>query len=74
MWAPHSYLYPLHQAYLAACRMYPKVPVPMYPQNPWFQEPPSAQNESDCTCPDAHFPMEPEGSVNESIKVYSWCI
>ena len=64
MWAPHSYLYPLHQAYLAACRMYPKVPVPMYPQNPWFQEPPSAQNESDCTCPDAHFPMEPEGSVN----------
>lgn len=64
MWAPHSYLYPLHQAYLAACRMYPKVPVPMYPQNPWFQEAPSAQNESDCTCSDAHFPMEPEGSVN----------
>ncbi|XP_059778542.1 OTU domain-containing protein 4 isoform X2 [Balaenoptera ricei] len=64
MWAPHSYLYPLHQAYLAACRMYPKVPVPMYPQNPWFQEGPSAPNESDCTCPDAHFPGPPEASVN----------
>ncbi|XP_023610512.1 OTU domain-containing protein 4 isoform X3 [Myotis lucifugus] len=63
MWAPHSYLYPLHQAYLAACRMYPKVPVPVYPQNPWFQEAP-AQNESDCTCADAHFPMQTEPSVN----------
>ncbi|XP_066088732.1 OTU domain-containing protein 4 isoform X1 [Saccopteryx bilineata] len=63
MWAPHSYLYPLHQAYLAACRMYPKVPVPVYPQNPWFQEAP-AQSESDCTCPDAHFPMQTEASVN----------
>ncbi|XP_028377780.1 OTU domain-containing protein 4 isoform X1 [Phyllostomus discolor] len=64
MWAPHSYLYPLHQAYLAACRMYPKVPVPVYPQNPWFQEAPSAQNESDCTCTDAHFPMQTEANVN----------
>ncbi|XP_054418768.1 OTU domain-containing protein 4 isoform X2 [Pteronotus mesoamericanus] len=64
MWAPHSYLYPLHQAYLAACRMYPKVPVPVYPQNPWFQEAPSAQNESDCTCTDAHFPMQTEATVN----------
>ncbi|XP_014441392.1 OTU domain-containing protein 4 isoform X2 [Tupaia chinensis] len=64
MWAPHSYLYPLHQAYLAACRMYPKVPVPVYPHNPWFQEAPSVQNESDCTCTDAHFPMQPEVSVN----------
>ncbi|XP_036095800.1 OTU domain-containing protein 4 isoform X1 [Molossus molossus] len=63
MWAPHSYLYPLHQAYLAACRMYPKVPVPVYPQNPWFQEAP-AQNESDCTCTDAHFPVHTEASVN----------
>ncbi|KAM8764300.1 OTU domain-containing protein 4 isoform 2-T2 [Rhynchonycteris naso] len=63
MWAPHSYLYPLHQAYLAACRMYPKVPVPVYPQNPWFQEAP-APSESDCTCPDAHFPMQTEASVN----------
>jgi OTU domain-containing protein 4 len=64
MWAPHSYLYPLHQAYMAACRMYPKVPVPVYPHNPWFQEAPSAQNESDCTCADAHFPMQTEASVN----------
>uniref|UniRef100_A0A452UK57 ubiquitinyl hydrolase 1 n=1 Tax=Ursus maritimus TaxID=29073 RepID=A0A452UK57_URSMA len=64
MWAPHSYLYPLHQAYLAACRMYPKVSVPVYPPNPWFPEAPSAQNESDCTCTDAHFPMQTEASVN----------
>lgn len=64
MWAPHSYLYPLHQAYLAACRIYPKVPVPVYPQNPWFQEAPSAPNENDCTCPDAHFPMQTEAGVN----------
>ncbi|XP_060034986.1 OTU domain-containing protein 4 isoform X2 [Erinaceus europaeus] len=60
MWAPHSYLYPLHQAYLAACRMYPKVPV--YP-NTWFPEAP-AQNDSDCTCTDAHFPMQTEAGVN----------
>ncbi|XP_042637369.1 OTU domain-containing protein 4 [Orycteropus afer afer] len=64
MWAPHSYLYPLHQAYLAACRVYPKVPVPVYPHSPWFQEAPSTQNESDCTCADAHFPMQTEASVN----------
>ncbi|XP_055000158.1 OTU domain-containing protein 4 isoform X2 [Sorex araneus] len=63
MWAPHSYLYPLHQAYLAACRMYPKVPVPVYPHNAWFQEGP-AQNESDCTCAEAHFSMQTEASVN----------
>ncbi|XP_008935377.1 PREDICTED: OTU domain-containing protein 4, partial [Merops nubicus] len=42
MWAPHSYLYPLHQAYLAACRMFPNVPLPVYPQGPWFQEAPPA--------------------------------
>ncbi|XP_008825704.1 OTU domain-containing protein 4 isoform X1 [Nannospalax galili] len=64
MWAPHSYLYPLHQAYMAACRMYPKVSVPVYPQNSWFQEAPPAQSESDCTCTDAHFSMHPEASVN----------
>ncbi|XP_016062400.1 PREDICTED: OTU domain-containing protein 4 isoform X2 [Miniopterus natalensis] len=68
MWAPHSYLYPLHQAYLAACRMYPKVPVPVYPQNPWFQEAPPAQNESDCTCADAHFSMQTEPSVNGQMS------
>ncbi|XP_034378500.1 OTU domain-containing protein 4 isoform X2 [Arvicanthis niloticus] len=64
MWAPHSYLYPLHQAYMAACRMYPKVPIPVYPQNTWFQEAPPAQSESDCPCTDAHYSMHPEASVN----------
>ncbi|KAM6222005.1 OTU domain-containing protein 4 [Rhynchocyon petersi] len=64
MWAPHSYLYPLHQAYLAACRMYPKVPFPVYPNSHWFQEAPSTQSESDCTCAEPHFPMQTEASVN----------
>lgn len=64
MWAPHSYLYPLHQAYMAACRVYPKVPVPVYPQSTWFQEAPPAQSESDCPCADAHYSMHPEASVN----------
>ncbi|XP_004708806.1 OTU domain-containing protein 4 [Echinops telfairi] len=67
MWAPHSYLYPLHQAYMAACRMYPKVHVPLYPHSPWFQEAPPTQNESDCSCADAHFPMQTEASVNGQI-------
>uniref|UniRef100_A0A2D4M6P8 Uncharacterized protein n=1 Tax=Micrurus spixii TaxID=129469 RepID=A0A2D4M6P8_9SAUR len=47
MWAPHSYLYPLHQAYLNACRMYPKVPVAMYSHHPWMQEIPLTQNENE---------------------------
>ncbi|KAI5151921.1 OTU domain-containing protein 4 isoform X1 [Manis pentadactyla] len=64
MWAPHSYLYPLHQAYLTACRIYPKVPVSVYPQNPWFQEVAASQNESDCTCTNAQFPMQTEANVN----------
>lgn len=64
MWAPHSYLYPLHQAYMAACRVYPKVPVPVYPQSTWFQEAPPAQSESDCPCADAHYSLHPEASVN----------
>lgn len=63
MWAPHSYLYPLHQAYLAACRMYPKVSMPVYPHNAWFQEGPGP-NETDCTCAEAHFSMQTEASVN----------
>nr|XP_044986691.1 OTU domain-containing protein 4 [Jaculus jaculus] len=67
MWAPHSYLYPLHQAYMAACRLYPKVPVPVYPHSAWFPEALSAQNESDCTCTDAHFPMHTEASVNGQV-------
>ncbi|XP_029139712.1 OTU domain-containing protein 4 [Protobothrops mucrosquamatus] len=47
MWAPHSYLYPLHQAYLNACRMYPKVPVTMYSHHPWMQDIPLTQNENE---------------------------
>ncbi|ETE67899.1 OTU domain-containing protein 4, partial [Ophiophagus hannah] len=47
MWAPHSYLYPLHQAYLNACRMYPKVPVAIYSHHPWMQEIPLTPNENE---------------------------
>ncbi|XP_026553892.1 OTU domain-containing protein 4 isoform X1 [Pseudonaja textilis] len=47
MWAPHSYLYPLHQAYLNACRMYPKVPAAMYSHHPWMQEITLTQNENE---------------------------
>ncbi|XP_053556189.1 OTU domain-containing protein 4 [Bombina bombina] len=36
MWPPHSYLYPLHQAYLNMCRMYPNIP--LYPQSHWVQD------------------------------------
>ncbi|OCT99750.1 hypothetical protein XELAEV_18005531mg [Xenopus laevis] len=45
IWPPHSYLYPLHQAYLSMCRMYPNIPV--YPQGSWVQEPSANQSEVD---------------------------
>ncbi|KAM7168540.1 OTU domain-containing protein 4 isoform 4-T5 [Macrochelys suwanniensis] len=69
MWAPHSYLYPLHQAYLASCRMYPKVSVPVYPHNPWFQEAPSTQNENETAQTDRHFPMQNEARSDQSLQV-----
>ncbi|NXF04974.1 OTUD4 protein, partial [Smithornis capensis] len=66
MWAPHSYLYPLHQAYLAACRMYPNVSLPVYPHNPWFQEAP-AQSESEAVRPSRHFAVQGEARANGQI-------
>ncbi|KAG8453952.1 hypothetical protein GDO86_000541 [Hymenochirus boettgeri] len=45
MWPPHSHLYPLHQAYLNICRMYPNIPV--YTQGPWVQEASVNQSEVD---------------------------
>ncbi|XP_054152063.1 OTU domain-containing protein 4 isoform X7 [Melozone crissalis] len=66
MWAPHSYLYPLHQAYLAACRMYPNVSLPVYPHNPWFQEAAPAQNENDTARPNRHF-VQTEARSNGQI-------
>nr|XP_014433380.1 OTU domain-containing protein 4 [Pelodiscus sinensis] len=65
MWAPHSYLYPLHQAYLASCRMYPKVSVPVYPHNPWFQEAPPNPNENETAQTDRHFPMQNEAKSGD---------
>nr|XP_026648146.1 OTU domain-containing protein 4 [Zonotrichia albicollis] len=67
MWAPHSYLYPLHQAYLAACRMYPNVSLPVYPHNPWFQEAAPAQNENDPARPNRHFAVQTEARSNGQI-------
>ncbi|NWS67142.1 OTUD4 protein, partial [Crotophaga sulcirostris] len=67
MWAPHSYLYPLHQAYLAACRMYPNLSLPVYPHNPWFQEAPPAQNENETARPNRHFPVQSEARSNGLI-------
>lgn len=64
MWAPHSYLYPLHQACLTACRMYPKVPVPVYSQCPWLPEVPLAQNGNGALQTEGHFPMQNEVTVN----------
>ncbi|KFV08642.1 OTU domain-containing protein 4, partial [Pterocles gutturalis] len=67
MWAPHSYLYPLHQAYLAACRMYPNVSLPVYPHNPWFQEAPQTQNENETARTNRHFPLQSEAPSNGQI-------
>ncbi|KAM9662007.1 OTU domain-containing protein 4 isoform 7-T9 [Morphnus guianensis] len=67
MWAPHSYLYPLHQAYLAACRMYPNVSLPVYPHNPWFQEAPPTQNENETARTNRHFPVLSEARSNGQI-------
>ncbi|KAM4899668.1 OTU domain-containing protein 4 isoform 6-T8 [Sylvia borin] len=67
MWAPHSYLYPLHQAYLAACRMYPNVSLPVYPHNPWFQEAAPAQNENETARPNRHFAVQTEARSNGQI-------
>lgn len=64
MWAPHSYLYPLHQACLTACRMYPKVPVPVYPHNPWLQEVPLVLNGSEAANPGGCFPLQSEVRLN----------
>ncbi|XP_029456753.1 OTU domain-containing protein 4 isoform X2 [Rhinatrema bivittatum] len=62
MWAPHSYLYPLHQAYLNACRMYPKVP--LYSPNPWFQETISTVPDNDPAQANPHPPVQNEARVN----------
>ncbi|KAJ7395828.1 OTU domain-containing protein 4 [Pitangus sulphuratus] len=67
MWAPHSYLYPLHQAYLAACRMYPNVSLPVYPHSPWFQEAPPAPNEGEAVRPNRHFGVQSEARSNGQI-------
>ncbi|XP_042324334.1 OTU domain-containing protein 4 isoform X2 [Sceloporus undulatus] len=64
MWVPHSYLYPLHQAYVTACRMYPKVPVAVYSHNPWMQELPLTQNGNDAPHTDGHLPVQGEVGVN----------
>ncbi|XP_065592441.1 OTU domain-containing protein 4 isoform X1 [Cyrtonyx montezumae] len=68
MWAPHSYLYPLHQAYLAACRMYPNVSLPVYPHTPWFQEAPPTQMENETVQPNRHFAVQSEARSNGQMS------
>ncbi|XP_010707827.1 OTU domain-containing protein 4 isoform X2 [Meleagris gallopavo] len=68
MWAPHSYLYPLHQAYLAACRMYPNVSLPVYPHNPWFQEAAPTQIENETAQPSRHFAIQSETRSNGQMS------
>ncbi|XP_021251117.1 OTU domain-containing protein 4 isoform X2 [Numida meleagris] len=68
MWAPHTYLYPLHQAYLAACRMYPNVSLPVYPHNPWFQEVPPTQIENETAQPNRHFAIQSETRSNGQMS------
>ncbi|XP_043918162.1 OTU domain-containing protein 4 isoform X2 [Protopterus annectens] len=46
MWAPHSYLYPLHQTYFNTCRIYPKVPGPTCHLTPWIQDAAATQSEN----------------------------
>ncbi|XP_064005551.1 OTU domain-containing protein 4 isoform X2 [Pogoniulus pusillus] len=67
MWAPHSYLYPLHQAYLAACRMYPNVSLPVYPHGAWFQEA-AAQSDSETARTSRHFPVPSEARPNGQLS------
>ncbi|NWI13580.1 OTUD4 protein, partial [Crypturellus soui] len=72
MWAPHSYLYPLHQAYLAACRMYANVSLPVYPHNLWFQEALPTANENETVRTNRHFPLQNEArSSGQSSQVDS---
>ncbi|NXC48958.1 OTUD4 protein, partial [Penelope pileata] len=68
MWAPHSYLYPLHQAYLAACRMYPNVSLPVYPHNAWFQEAPPTQIENEAARPHRHIAIQSEARSNGQMS------
>ncbi|CAI5784289.1 OTU deubiquitinase 4 [Podarcis lilfordi] len=64
MWAPHSYLYPLHQACLTACRMYPKVSLAVYSHNPWMQEVSLSQNGNEAARIDGHLPGQNEVGMN----------
>ncbi|XP_060634866.2 OTU domain-containing protein 4 isoform X1 [Anolis sagrei] len=64
MWVPHSYLYPLHQAYITACRMYTKVPMAVYAHNPWMQELPLAQNGNEASRMEGYFPVQGEVGIN----------
>ncbi|OCT97041.1 OTU domain-containing protein 4 isoform X2 [Xenopus laevis] len=48
MWPPHSHLYPLHQAYVTMCRIYPAYPQgSVYPQGSWVEETSANQSEVD---------------------------
>ncbi|XP_067897549.1 OTU domain-containing protein 4 [Heterodontus francisci] len=51
LWAPYSYLYPLNQAYLKSCGIYPRGPPPVFHPNPWFHTTAGLMHNENVTMP-----------------------
>ncbi|XP_066574523.1 OTU domain-containing protein 4 isoform X2 [Amia ocellicauda] len=64
MWPPHSYILPLHQAYLNVCAMQPKVPDPASYTPPWFPETPAAAHRVNSAPPANTMPMQENPGYN----------
>ncbi|XP_038648902.1 OTU domain-containing protein 4 [Scyliorhinus canicula] len=59
LWAPYSYLYPLNQAYLKSCGIYPRGPAPIFHPNPWFHVTAGLMHNENVTIPQ-HIAGPPE--------------
>ncbi|XP_078068222.1 OTU domain-containing protein 4 isoform X2 [Mustelus asterias] len=59
LWAPYSYLYPLNQAYLKSCGIYPRGPAPVFHPNPWFHATAGLMHNENVTIP-PHISSPPE--------------
>ncbi|XP_041042369.1 OTU domain-containing protein 4 isoform X2 [Carcharodon carcharias] len=59
LWAPYSYLYPLNQAYLKSCGIYPRGPAPVFHPNPWFHVTAGLMHNENVTIP-PHMSNPPE--------------
>ncbi|GCC32936.1 OTU domain-containing protein 4 [Chiloscyllium punctatum] len=72
LWPPYSYLYPLNQAYLKSCGIYPRSPAPIFHPNPWFHATAGVmQNENVMSPPHLSSPAEtnaPDHSVQRDIS------